>query len=269
MELLQFEVQDGVAVIRLRGEGVSAHGTPLEEHRIGPTTIAALNDALDAALARDDVQAVVVAGEGRFFCNGLDLKWVDAHLGDEANRMQLSAEKLMARILTFELPTVAAVNGHCTAAGAMLALSFGYRAMNADRGWFFVPGIDLGLVYSPGMAALMQAKTPTPMHLPMIGFAQRYGGNDLAALGVAHRAANGGPSGVLSEALALAQSLRAKGRDAQYRRTLGAIKRRLYNVPARLLCADDVHEQAMGFENKPKGIDRPQAQAQTPQSSKL
>ena len=139
--------------------------------------------------------------------------------------------------------------------------------MNADRGWFFVPGIDLGLVYSPGMTALMQAKTPTPMHLPMIGFAQRYGGNDLAALGVAHRAANGGPSGVLSEALALAQSLRAKGRDAQYRRTLGAIKRRLYNVPARLLCADDVHEQAMGFENKPKGIDRPQAQ--TPQSSKL
>eukprot|EP00936_MAST-01D_sp_MAST-1D-sp1_P000614 g614.t1 len=260
---MDFEVEDGVAVITMRGKGISPHGTPLEEHRIEPRTIAALNDALDAAIAHSGVQAVVVAGEGRFFCNGLDLKWVDAHLGDEANRMQLAAEKLLARILTFELPTVAAVNGHCTAAGAMLALSFDYRVMNADRGWFFVPGIDLGLVYSPGMTTLMQAKTPTVMHLPMIGYAQRYGGKDLAALGVAHRAASGGPPGVLSEALALAQSLRVKGRDAQYRRTLGAIKCRLYNVPARLLCANDVHEQAMGFENKPKGIDRPQ------QSSKL
>ena len=260
---MDFEVEDGVAVITMRGKGISRHGTSLEEHRIGPRTIAALNDALDAAIAHSGVQAVVVAGEGRFFCNGLDLKWVDAHLGDEANRMQLATEKLLARILTFELPTVAAVNGHCTAAGAMLALSFDYMVMNADRGWFFVPGIDLGLVYSPGMTALMQAKTPTVMHLPMIGYAQRYGGNDLAALGVAQRVASGGPAGVLSEALALAKSLRVKGRDAQYRRTLGAIKRRLYNVPARLLCADDVHEQAMGFENKPKGIDRPQ------QSSKL
>ena len=93
----------------------------------------------------------------------MDLLWIDANL-DDANALQADAEKLMARIVAFPLPTVAAVGGHFTAAGGMLGLCFRYRIMNADRGYFFVPAIDLGLVYSPGMTSLMMRKTPFSMH---------------------------------------------------------------------------------------------------------
>ena len=53
-----------------------------------------------------------------------DLKWIEANPGKPTQDLQVAAERLMARILTFPLPTVAAINGHFTAAGAMLGLRF-------------------------------------------------------------------------------------------------------------------------------------------------
>jgi enoyl-CoA hydratase/carnithine racemase len=115
-----------------------------------------LNDALDRALADSTVQSVLVHNEGKFFCNGMDLLWIDSHPA-EANQLQADAEALMARIVAFPLPTVAAIKGHFTAAGAMLGLSFDVRVMSADHGYFFVPAIDLGLVYSPGKLTQLPA----------------------------------------------------------------------------------------------------------------
>jgi len=43
--------------------------------------------------------------------------------------------ELFARLLTFGVPVVAALNGHAFGAGAMLALACDERTMRADRGW--------------------------------------------------------------------------------------------------------------------------------------
>lgn len=59
-------------------------------------------------------RALILTGEGKFFSNGLDLKWIDTEGGD-GGLLQQVAEELMARILTFPLPTVAAINGHFVA----------------------------------------------------------------------------------------------------------------------------------------------------------
>ena len=46
----------------------------------------------------------------------------------------------------------------------MLALCVDVRLMSRGKGWFFVPGVDLGLVYSPFQLALMRAKLPAQLH---------------------------------------------------------------------------------------------------------
>jgi hypothetical protein len=135
------------------GEDVAAFswGTRMGEHRLNPPLLSALNKALDAALADEAVSCVIVTGEGRFFSNGMDLQWIAQHQSS-ANDLQHEAELLLARLLTLPVPTVAQINGHFCAAGAMLGLAFDVRIMTSDRGLLFVtPGIDLGLVYSPGM----------------------------------------------------------------------------------------------------------------------
>merc|ERR1719183_2397593 len=114
----------------------------------------------------------------------MDLQYIRANL-HESSHVQAEAEKLLARILTLGVPTVAALNGHFTAAGAMLGLAFDVRLMPSDgKGLFFVPGIDIGLVYSAGMTELMKAKMPQPMWNDVLCFAKRYDCAELHRSGV-------------------------------------------------------------------------------------
>ena len=49
-----------------------------------------------------------------------------------------------------------------------MGLAFDYRIMTSERGYFFVPGVDLGIVYSPLQTELMMAKLPPGMHRDVI-----------------------------------------------------------------------------------------------------
>lgn len=246
----RFEVVDNIAVITLGGEGLSPWGTRLEEHRINPTTIKALHKGLDEVEGRDDVHCLIVTGEGKFFSNGLDLRWVESH-PKEAEDMQRKAEGLLARLLTFSVPTIAALNGHWCAAGAMLGLTFDYRVANHDRGYFFVPAIDIGLVYSPGMTALMKAKTAPSMYRDMILFAKRYKAAELHQLGVVDAVAP--KSQILEKALEIGRQLKSKGKTPLYRRTMHSIKKNLYAEAFERL-TDPNSFQEMGFSSKPQGV---------------
>merc|ERR1719183_3369363 len=152
----------------------------------------------------------------------MDLQYIRANL-HESSHVQAEAEKLLARILTLGVPTVAAVNGHFTAAGAMLGLAFDVRVMPSDgKGLFFVPGIDIGLVYSAGMTELMKAKLPQPMHNDVLCFAKRYQCDELATLGVVNAAPVA--SNLLATAIEMATALKSKGKDAKTRETMHGIK---------------------------------------------
>lgn len=153
-QALSFRVEEGVAIVSLGdgGDGVDPWGTKQMEHRLNPMSLKKLFDAIDAAERDPEVSALVCTAEGKFFSNGFDLKWIQGNM-DKADMLQQGTEALCARLLKFTKPTICAANGHATAAGAMLALSFDVVVMNSERGYCFVPGVDLGLVYSPGMTA--------------------------------------------------------------------------------------------------------------------
>ena len=65
-------------------------------------------------------------------------------------------QHLLARVLALPVPTVAAIQGHAFAAGAMLTLSHDARVMRADRGFWCLPEVDIHIPFTPGMSALIQ-----------------------------------------------------------------------------------------------------------------
>ena len=191
-----------------------------DENRFHPDRLRALNSALDEVEAGDGPKAVVTTGAGKFYSNGLDLDFMAANPdASEANLADVHA--LLARVLTFPAPIVAAVQGHAFAAGAMLTLAHDAIVMRADRGFWCLPEVDLGIPFTAGMNALIRGRLPIATAHDARTTGRRYGGVDAAAAGIA--AATAGEGEVVDAAVALAEE-RAPKAGAVF----GAIKARLY-----------------------------------------
>src|SRR3984957_10448988 len=94
---------------------------------LGPTMQQALHEALDNA-DRDDVGAVVIAGNHRVFSGGFDLKILKAGEVPPAIDMLKGGFELSYRLLSYPKPVVMACTGPAIAMGAFLLSSGGRRA---------------------------------------------------------------------------------------------------------------------------------------------
>jgi Delta3-Delta2-enoyl-CoA isomerase len=214
------EREDAVTVVRMHHE---------EENRFHPLLLDALHGALDELEAGEEPASLVLTGTGKFFSNGLDLEYMAAN-PSEAEEVLARVHALFGRVLGLGVPAVAAINGHVFAAGAMLALAFDQAVMREDRGYFCLPEADLGLVFTPGMNALITARLSPPVAHEAMVTARRYGGPDALAAGIVAEVAP--ENEVLERAVARAAALAGKPRQG-----LAGIKRGLYG-PALDLLAD-------------------------------
>jgi enoyl-CoA hydratase/carnithine racemase len=189
------------------------------DNRLHPQLLDALDAVLDDIEAGDGAAALVVTGAGKFFSNGLDLEYMSSH-PDDAERTLARVHCLFARLLVLEVPTVAAINGHAFAAGAMLALTFDQAVMREDRGYVCLPEADLGLPFTPGMNALITARLGAPVAHEAMVTARRYGGPDALAARIVSELAP--EAEVVERAVRRAETLAGKPRDA-----IAAIKRGL------------------------------------------
>ena len=190
------------------------------ENRFHPDWIASVDAALDEVEQAEGARALVTVARGKFFSNGLDLEWLVAH-ADEHEAYVVSVHALLARVLALPVITVAALQGHTFAAGAMLSLAHDFRVMRADRGFWCLPEADIGIPFTRGMSALIQARlAPQTAHEAMTT-GRRYGGADALAAAIVDRAVD--EEAVRPTADELAVALAGKAGD-----TLGTIKARMY-----------------------------------------
>jgi enoyl-CoA hydratase/carnithine racemase len=110
--------------------------------------LAALERAIDEAGADASVRAVVIAGAGRGFCAGHDLKELRAH-GDPAWQRELfdTCSRVMVKLTQLPQPTIARVHGIATAAGCQL-VSMCDLAVATEEARFALPGINVGVFCS-------------------------------------------------------------------------------------------------------------------------
>lgn len=206
------------------------------ENRLHPDWLREVNRALDRVESTEGPRALVTTAGGKFWSNGLDLDWIGQH-PDQLNEHVAEVHDLLARVLALPVPTVAALQGHAFAAGAMLALAHDFRVMRGDRGFFCLPEVDIHIPFTPGMSALIQAKlSPKAAHEAMTT-GRRYPGP--AALQAHIVDATADADKVLDVALELAGPLTGKPPA-----TLGVIKQRMY--PAALEALRDRTANAFG-----------------------
>lgn len=190
------------------------------ENRFHPDWLTTVEEHLAVVERAEGPRALVTTATGKFFSNGLDLDWLGGH-GDQMAAYVARVQELFARVLALPVVTVAALQGHTFAAGAMLALAHDHRVMRADRGFWCLPEADINIPFTPGMNALIKCKlTPATQTDAMVS-ARRFGGDDARAAGIVDATAS--EDEVLSQAVALAAAQAAKDGGV-----LETIKSRMY-----------------------------------------
>jgi enoyl-CoA hydratase/carnithine racemase len=148
------------------------------ENRFNPTSLSEIDAHLDTVVAYagqpDTPCALVTTGTGKFFSNGLDLDWMMSGEADDPMAMVSDMMRMCARVMSLPMPTVAAVNGHAFAGGAMFTLAHDHVLMRQDRGYWCVNEAVLRMRLTPGMQAILSGRLPAPTARRAILTARRF-----------------------------------------------------------------------------------------------
>ena len=141
---------------------------PRQYNALSEEMLIALQDALDEIAGDEQVRVVVIAGNGKAFCAGHDLKEVRSS-EDRAFHQALfdRCGTMMQTINQMPQPVIAKVQGIATAAGCQLVAQCDL-AVAADTARFAVSGINVGLFCSTPAVPLsrnMQRKQAMQMLL--------------------------------------------------------------------------------------------------------
>jgi 2-(1,2-epoxy-1,2-dihydrophenyl)acetyl-CoA isomerase len=237
-DVLLIERAEGVATLTLnRPESMNSLSVELKE---------ALRDTLAEVSADRSIRAVVLAGTGRGFCVGQDLREHVALL--EANDpapLETVTEHynpIVLSIARMPKPVIAAVNGMAAGAGAGLAFACDFRIAAKSAG-FLIAFANVGLTLDSGVSWTLPRLVGTARATALCLLAEPVTADAALEMGLVNAVVE--PERVLPAAQELAARL-AAGPTAAY----GAIKESLaYAATADLeaaLAKEGELQQAMG-----------------------
>ncbi len=159
----------------------------------------ALTRGLVAALERavtEGARAVVLAGRGRAFCAGHDLKAEPPVETPLQTRERLEEIQDVTRLVRrFPGPVVAAVHGYALGAGCEFALACDVVVAAEDAAFGF-PEVSVGLSVTGGVSRLLPVLVGWARAKELLLLGERVSGGEAAAMGLVARAV---PSGTHEE----------------------------------------------------------------------
>ena len=203
MSTIVYEPRDNVAVIRMDDGKVNAMALPFFE---------GLGAALDRA-EREQPGAVVITGRPGYFSAGLNLKLLPTLPPEELGRTMVAFGRVMLRVFTFPIPTVAAVTGHAIAGGAMLMFACDLRHVAEGAFRIHLNEVAIGLTLPTWAITLAQSAIPRRWHTEALLHARPYSPEEALQRGMIDAVAR--PAGsLLDGALAAAAPLAALDQTA-------------------------------------------------------
>jgi 2-(1,2-epoxy-1,2-dihydrophenyl)acetyl-CoA isomerase len=180
---VDFELTESVARIYLN-----------RPHRLN-AVVPELTEGLIAALTRagrEQARVVVLAGRGRAFCSGHDLKEELAPQTLLATRLRVERIQEVTRaIRRFPGPVIAAVHGYALGAGCEFALGCDL-VVAAEDAQFGFPEVSVGLSVTGGISRLLPLLVGPVRAKELLLLGERFGAARALELGLVNRVAPAG-----------------------------------------------------------------------------
>lgn len=181
--VVDYELVNGVARIHLNRPG--------RLNAVVPLLVEGLLSALDRARA-DDARVVVLAGRGRAFCSGADLKEEQTPETVLQTRARLERiQEVTRRIRNHPGVVIAAVHGYALGAGCEFALACDLVVADENAAFGF-PEVSVGFSVTGGVSRLLPHLVGLAKARELLLFGERIGAAEAKAIGMIGRVAPAG-----------------------------------------------------------------------------
>src|SRR6476646_963051 len=134
MALIEFRVQDGIAIIELNNPPANAYTLDSLEQ---------LDEAIVKARFDENVHVLILRGAGeKFFSAGADINMLSKESTEFRNQFALYGHETLARLENTAKLVIAAINGHCVGGGLEVALAADMRIARRDAGKIGLPEVN-------------------------------------------------------------------------------------------------------------------------------
>jgi 2-(1,2-epoxy-1,2-dihydrophenyl)acetyl-CoA isomerase len=190
---VDYEMDEAVARIYLN--------RPHRLNAVVPELTAGLVAGLRQAEA-DKARVVVLAGRGRAFCSGHDLKEPTPAESVLTTRRRVDGIQDVTRaIRTFPGPVIAAVHGYALGAGCEFALGCDLVVAGEDAQFGF-PEVSVGLSVTGGISRLLPLLVGPVIAKELLMLGERFGAARALELGLVNRVAPAGEHEAVAAAMA-------------------------------------------------------------------
>ncbi|MBN2124068.1 MAG: enoyl-CoA hydratase/isomerase family protein [Deltaproteobacteria bacterium] len=179
LECVIYEKEEGVATIRLN--------RPKVMNAMNKQLWLDFQAALEEAGRDPDVRVLIITGEGRAFSTGADLKDSKDRTPEQYRDYLVELQEASRKIIRFEKPTVAAINGYALGSGYELALACDIR-IAADEAQIGSPEARVTSSVTGGAMRLVQELVGPGKARELLFTAEYIDGKEAARIGLVNKA---------------------------------------------------------------------------------
>ncbi len=129
--------------------GILTLNRPEKRNALNPELVSQLKNKLSEIKDDNDVKILIITGEGKSFCSGADLKYLNSIKEFSAIENEKDSEslaQLFLDIYNFPVPTIAAVNGAAIAGGCGLANVCDFIIADKNNAKFGYSEVKIGFI---------------------------------------------------------------------------------------------------------------------------
>ncbi|WP_022668476.1 enoyl-CoA hydratase/isomerase family protein [Desulfospira joergensenii] len=165
-----------------------------------------IQDALEMVRQDKDIKALIITGEGRAFSTGADLKDSKGRSIEEYRNYLESLQEASRKIIRFEKPIIAAINGYALGSGYELALACDIR-IAAKEALIGSPEAKVTSSVTGGAFRLVQDLIGPAKARELLFTAEYINGEEAQRIGLVNRCVP--LENLMDEALAMAEKIAA------------------------------------------------------------